>query len=187
MRVLVTYGSHLGSTGVIAERIGAVLAERGLDVTVLPVSNAFARQGILGFDAFVVGGGTYGGRWHPDAVALVRRHADVLASKPTWLFSSGPLGSQPVADAREPAEMRELVALVKPRAHVVFAGAHERDTVDGSELGRLERFIAKRFIPEGDWRDWPAIEAWAHSIALELAALRPSAGSRPEAAPAGTA
>jgi menaquinone-dependent protoporphyrinogen oxidase len=168
VKVLVTYGSHLGSTGVIAERIGAVLAESGFGVTVLPASSAGVEDEILGFDAFVVGGGTYAGRWHPDAVALVRRHADFLASKPIWLFSSGPLGSQPVADAREPAEMPELVSLVKPRAHVVFAGAHERDTVDGSELGRMERFIAKRFIPEGDWRDWPAIEAWAGSIAREL-------------------
>ena len=168
MKVLVTYGSHLGSTGVIAERIGAVLAERGLDVTVLPASSARSEDGDLRFDAFVVGGGTYAGRWHPDAVALVRRHADFLASKPTWLFSSGPLGSQPVADAREPGEMRELASLVNARAHPVFAGAHERNTVDGSELGRLERFVAKRFIPEGDWRDWPAIEAWAGSIAREL-------------------
>ena len=39
---------------------------------------------------------------------------------------------------------------------------------DGSELGRIERFVAKRFIPEGDWRDWPSIEAWARSIALDL-------------------
>jgi menaquinone-dependent protoporphyrinogen oxidase len=125
-------------------------------------------DGAATFDAFVIGGGTYGGRWHPDAVAFIRRHADQLVSKPVWLFSSGPLGSTPAADAREPVEMGELAPLVKARAHAVFAGAYDRDMVEGSELGRLERFVAKRFIPEGDWRDWPSIEAWARSIALEL-------------------
>jgi menaquinone-dependent protoporphyrinogen oxidase len=187
VKVLVTYGSHLGSTGVIAERIGAVLADSGFGVTVLPASSAGLDDGTSEFDAFVVGGGTYAGRWHPDAVAFIRRHADFLASKPIWLFSSGPLGSQPIADAREPGEMRELVSLVKARAHAVFAGAHERDMVDGSELGRLERFVAKRFIPEGDWRDWPSIEAWAREIARELTAVGPNRGSTPEAAPVAAA
>ena len=28
-------------------------------------------------------------------------------------------------------------------------------------------------MPEGDWRDWPAIDAWAETIS---AALQPTAG-----------
>jgi menaquinone-dependent protoporphyrinogen oxidase len=168
VKVLVTYGSHLGSTAAMAERIAAVLGDSGLDVTVLPAASAGMEDGAAAFDAFVIGGGTYAGRWHPDTVAFIRRHAELLVSKPVWLFSSGPLGSTPAAEAREPVEMSELAPLVKARAHAVFAGAYERDTIDGSELGRLERFVAKRFIPEGDWRDWPSIEAWARSIAVEL-------------------
>ena len=168
MKVLVTYGSHLGSTAAMAERIGTILGEAGLDVSVLPAATAGAEDGAATFDAFVIGGGTYAGRWHPDAVAFIRRHADQLASKPVWLFSSGPLGSTPAAEAREPVEIGELAPLVRARGHAVFAGSHDRGAVDGSELGRLERFVAKRFIPEGDWRDWPSIEAWARSIAVEL-------------------
>lgn len=183
MKVLVAYGSHLGSTAAIAERIGTVLDQAGLEVTVRPAptgddpregasSSGDRGDGPAAFDAFVVGGGTYAGRWHPDAAAFLRRHAEVVATKPTWLFSSGPLGSTPVSEAREPAEIGELATLVKARAHAIFAGAYDRDTIEGSELGRIERFVAKRFIPEGDWRDWPSIEGWARSIAVEL---RPTA------------
>jgi menaquinone-dependent protoporphyrinogen oxidase len=171
VKVLVTYGSHLGSTTAMAERIGAVLDKAGLQATVLPAATAAAGDKATGFDAFIIGGGTYAGRWHPDAVAFIRRHASVLLTKPVWLFSSGPLGTTPASEAREPVEIEELAPLVKARGHAVFSGAYDRDSVEGSELGRIERFVAKRFIPEGDWRDWPSIEAWARSIALEL---RPS-------------
>jgi menaquinone-dependent protoporphyrinogen oxidase len=170
VKVLVTYGSHLGSTAAMAERIGAVLDEAGLDVSVQPAALEDGPDGPGAYDAFVIGGGTYGGRWHPDAVAFIRGHAAQLVSKPIWLFSSGPLGTTPVSEAREPSEIAELAPLVRARGHAVFAGAFERGTVDGGELGRVERFIAKRFIPEGDWRDWPSIEAWARSIAVDLQA-----------------
>jgi hypothetical protein len=50
----------------------------------------------------------------------------------------------------------------------VFAGALDRDRVEGSDLNRLERAITRRFIPEGDWRDWDAIDRWADEIASSL-------------------
>ena len=168
MKVLVAYGSHLGSTAAIAERIGSVLRDAGLEVTVHAAAVVESEAATRGFDAFVIGGGTYGGRWHPDAVAFIRQHAEVLVSKPVWLFSSGPVGSTPAAEAHEPAEITELAPLVGARDHAVFAGAFDRGTVDGSELGRLERFVARRFMPEGDWREWPKIDGWARGIALEL-------------------
>ena len=167
MRVLVVHGSHLGSTAEIADRIGQVLAAEGLEVIVRPAAEyATEPTSVDDFDAFVIGGGIYAGRWHPDAVAFIRRHADRLLAKPTWLFSSGPLGSGGrTAEAREPVELSELAPLINARAHVVFAGAHDRSLVESSELNRLEKFVARRFVPEGDWRDWLAIEGWARSIA----------------------
>jgi menaquinone-dependent protoporphyrinogen oxidase len=28
--------------------------------------------------------------------------------------------------------------------------------------------VVRKFLPDGDWRDWPTIEAWAAGIAREL-------------------
>lgn len=166
MHVLVTFGSHLGSTEEIAGRIAGVIQAAGAEVT---LRTAASPDPIDRFDAFVVGGGTYAGKWHADAVAFVRNHAAALAQKPVWLFSSGPLGATGgTAEPHPPTEMADLVGLVHARGHEIFAGAYARDHVDESELGRLEKFVAKRFIPEGDWRDWPTIEAWAHQIARDL-------------------
>ncbi|MBI3752095.1 MAG: flavodoxin [Chloroflexi bacterium] len=166
MNVLVAFGSHLGSTEAIAGRIAAAIRAEGADVT---LRAAASPEPVDRFDAFVVGGGTYAGKWHADAVAFVRNHAEALAAKPVWLFSSGPLGATGgSAEPHPPSEMSDLVRLVHARDHAIFAGAYDRSHVDESELGRLEKFVAKRFIPEGDWRDWPTIEAWAHRIARDL-------------------
>jgi menaquinone-dependent protoporphyrinogen oxidase len=166
VHVLVTFGSHLGSTEEIAGRIAGVIQAAGAEVT---LQAAASPQRLDSFDAFVVGGGTYAGRWHADAVAFVRNHAEALAAKPVWLFSSGPLGATGgTSEPHPPAEIEELKHLVHARDHEIFAGAYARGHVDESDLGRMEKFVAKRFIPEGDWRDWPRIEAWAHGIAREL-------------------
>lgn len=49
-------------------------------------------------------------------------------------------------------------------AERIFFGA-----LDHSHLSFAERMMAKAVrAPEGDFRDWKAIEAWAASIAQEL-------------------
>ena len=59
---------------------------------------------------------------------------------------------------------------LRPRDCRVFAGAFDRATSDFSEMGLVERTVVRKFLPDGDWRDWPAIDAWAAGIARELAA-----------------
>ncbi len=54
------------------------------------------------YDAVVVGGGLYAGRWHKDARRFVRRHGRVLAGRPLWFFSSGPLDASAAEKGRFP-------------------------------------------------------------------------------------
>jgi len=58
MQVLVIYGSRLGSTQAIAERIATRLREDRLEVAVQAASGATASDDA---DAFVIGSGVYGG------------------------------------------------------------------------------------------------------------------------------
>ncbi len=51
----------------------------------------------------------------------------------------------------------------------MFFGAYSR----GKPVGLAEHFVARMpaardAMPEGDFRDWDAIEAWADGIAAEL-------------------
>ena len=89
MQVLVIYGSRLGATRGIAERIATRLREDRLEVTVQPASGAAA---FTDADAFVIGSGVYGGHWVKEAAEYVRKHRAVLVHRPVWLFSSGPVG-----------------------------------------------------------------------------------------------
>jgi menaquinone-dependent protoporphyrinogen oxidase len=173
MSILVAYASKYGATQGIAECIAQKLVASGLEAHACPIK---AAGDLAGYEAFVIGGAAYMGSWLKDASEFVRRNETILATRPTWLFSSGPLGTattdaqgRDIFAASEPKEFPELKEAVKPRGVRVFFGA-----LDPSKLGFSERAIrrlpaGRALLPEGDFRDWNAIEAWAESIAHELA------------------
>jgi len=195
-RILVVYGSRHGGTRGIAERIGEVLRSRGLDASVTAASLVDDRD-VRDADAFVVGSGVYMGSWLDEALDFMRRYEALLASRPLWLFSSGPLpGSskdKAVADPIENAlgplsgpgsggrrKVEALSATTGPRDHHVFMGAYDPD----AEAKNLPERFMKSFmrvipavrdvLPAGDFRDWDAIERWALRIADELASTVPA-------------
>jgi menaquinone-dependent protoporphyrinogen oxidase len=178
MKILVAYASRHGATRGIAERIARTLERSGLEVTLRPVHDTGP---IDGYDAFVIGSAAYMGGWLGDATAFVRRHRDVLVLRPVWLFSSGPIGTDLVdakgrdqLQASEPKEFEEFARVIRPREQRVFFGAYDPDTrAVGLAEGFMARFMrlapaVRKALPAGDFRDWPAIEAWAESIARDL-------------------
>ncbi len=185
MRVLVAYATRHGATRGIAERIGEVIKDRGLDASVQQVDTV---GDVDDYDAFVVGSAAYMGSWLKGANAFVLHHRTTLASKPVWLFSSGPVGTETVDakghDVRAgavPKEFAELRDVLHPRDEHVFWGAYDPDAKPiglAESLGqRILRLMpaARDAIPSGDFRDWPEIEAWADSIATRLASERRAA------------
>lgn len=173
MRVLVAYASKHGATAAIAERIATRLAAGGHDAEAQPVQTA---ADPAGFDAVVLGSAVYLTHWQKEALDFVRRHRAALAARPVWLFSSGPLGEETTDDegrdlreVAQPKETAELQEAIHPRGRQVFFGVLDPET-----LGLRDRLIralpaGKALLPEGDFRDWPAIDRWADDIAAELA------------------
>jgi menaquinone-dependent protoporphyrinogen oxidase len=174
MPVLVAYASRHGATAGIADRIATGLRAAGLQVEARSVKDV---RDVASYDAFVVGSAAYMLHWLKEATAFVRRHQTVLAERPVWLFSSGPLGTdlvdeegRDIFEATRPKEFEELPALVRSREVRVFFGAWDPDA---PPIGFGERFLrlmpkSKASLPAGDFRDWPAIDAWATKIATEL-------------------
>ena len=164
--VLIVHASHFGSTREIAERIGRGLHAAGIAVTIAP---AEAAPDPGSFDAVVVGSAVEGARWRPAAVDFVQRHAVTLAERPVWWFSSGPVGDRAARSPQpEPRDLRELREMIDVHDHQVFGGAFHRATSDFSDMGLIERTVVRRFLPDGDWRDWSVIDAWASTIAASL-------------------
>ncbi len=180
MSILVAYASRHGATQGIAERIADRLRAAGLETEARPAKEI---RDPAAYDAFVIGGAAYMFHWMKEATAFVRRNRALLATRPVWLFSSGPLGTeatdkdgQDLRVVSEPKEIPELRAAIHARDHRVFFGAFDPRM---KAVGFTERLVlmmpaARAAFPEGDFRDWAEIEAWADGIAHELAPVTPS-------------
>jgi menaquinone-dependent protoporphyrinogen oxidase len=169
LNVLVSAASRHGATVEVAASIGATLQAAGHTVYVVAPGEV---DGLEGFDAAVIGSAIYAGRWLEPARLLLECNKSSLRTMAVWLFASGPIGDPPKPD-HELEEAARLVSTVKAREHRTFAGS-----LDRKRLGFAEKaLVAAVRAPDGDFRPWPEIEAWAHGIAAELTALETGSGS----------
>jgi len=162
MKVLVAAASRYGATQEIAEAIGRVLADHdGIDVEVGRVEGHFD---LTCYDAVVLGSAVYMGNWLAPARRFVEEYGEELASRPTWLFSSGPLGTPLRPHEDEAVQIAPIWAKTRAVEHRVFGGK-----LDKSQLSFSERAVVYAVrAPEGDFRGWNDIGAWATSIAENL-------------------
>jgi menaquinone-dependent protoporphyrinogen oxidase len=164
-KVLVAYASKHGSTAEIAEKIGQVLRQDGLQVDAQPVNKV---KDLKQYSAAVLGSATYIGMWRKEFTRFLAGNENLLAGMPVWFFSSGPMGEgDPVELSqgwRFPEAQRPLMESIKPRDTAIFQGA-----IDPQKMGFLERWVIKNVkAPTGDFRNWDAITKWAEGIAAAL-------------------
>lgn len=161
MTVLIAAASKHHSTSGIAEAVAAELRTMGYEVDVATASESVA---VDRYDAVILGSAVYMGKWLPEATAFAARNVRALREKAVWLFSSGPLGWGDPIPKEDPAGVAALLTELGARGHQVFVGK-----LDKQDLGFVER-LATRAVkaPEGDFRDWQAIRAWAREIGTGL-------------------
>jgi menaquinone-dependent protoporphyrinogen oxidase len=154
-RTLVAYASRHGSTKEVAATITAGLRSAGLDADLLSAEAAIV-AGTSGYDAVVLGGSLYTGRWHADARRFVRRHHAALAQLPLAVFALGPrsLEATELAASRKQLDAALTRLKIEPRLVAVFGGV-----VDPATL----HFPFSR-MPRSDARDWEAITAWTAEV-----------------------
>lgn len=159
-RVLVAYGSKCGST---AEVAGAIAQEIALNGAVVDVQQAGNVNDLAPYRAVVVGSAVRMGKWMGDATDFVKNQRDALEQIPTAYFSICMVLHEDTEKNRKEADgyMDPVRDLVVPVSAQAFAGKVDHDTLSLFE----ELAIRLAGMPEGDYRNWDAIQAWAGETA----------------------
>jgi menaquinone-dependent protoporphyrinogen oxidase len=164
-RILVAYASRAGSTADVAEAIGSVLRESGAEVDVRPVHDA---RGLAGYDALVLGSAIWAGKPLPEALGFAAAYQQALATVPVAYFALCETlrVDSPANRDRALRFLDPLRNIREPVALEAFAGKK-----DYSSVHPLVRWLMIHVLhsPEGDWRDWDKIRAWAAELPLRLA------------------
>lgn len=158
-KVLIAYASRTGSTQEVAQAIAEELIKRGYPVDVCKADKV---NSLEGYTAVLVGSAVRFGRWLPEAVKFVEKNQDALNRLPTAFFAVHlmNMGEDEASRKERLAYLDPVRKLVMPKAEAFFSGVG-----DLGKVSFLERMIAKMVkSPEGDFRDWSKIRAWAQQI-----------------------
>lgn len=170
---LVAYGTGEGQTAKVAERVRAVLADRGHDVTVRDLADE-SDVAVEEFDAVLVGSPVNNRRHRPEVVAFVEENREALAERASAFFQLAFASALPWEWARGGAA--EFVDALtertgwRPDRVGLFAGA-----VRYTEYDTLTRWFFKLFswLTTGDtdtardyeYTDWDQVAAFAADFA----------------------
>ncbi len=164
-KILVTYASRAGSTAEVAEAIGKILIDKGVQVDVISMNNV---KDLSSYQAVVAGSAIHKSRWLPEAVEFIKVHQAELSQKTFAIFTVcitlGMLNG--FADRSSVKKwVAPIRALVKPAAEGYFAGRLDFSNLPfNMDTLLLRIMVALGFLPSGDHRNWSAIHIWARSL-----------------------
>ena len=186
-RVGIFYATKEGHARKVAERVGAALKARTLDVTVCDVKDTDAAAALVQSDAAVLVGSVHLGKHEPELGAFVKAHRERLDSMPAVFLSV--CGAEAGAEHGSTLEVRAKSAAQvgeQLQAFMKATGWHPRHVrpVAGAfvftHYNLLVRWVMKLIAKrEGlptdtsrdyDFTDWVALDEFSRSLAEELLA-----------------
>lgn len=162
-KILVTYATVAGSTEEVAIRIKDQLCKAGLQVSIAEVSQVKSTKEYQGV---VIGSGIYAGHWIKSADEFLKKNKEELKTKKiAYFFLCLLLKDDTPENRKKVAEyLKDERELITPISEGHFAGKG-----DSSKLSFTQRQFAKMMkMPEGDFRNWKAIESWAQELAKKF-------------------
>lgn len=161
-KVLVTYASLYGSTTEIARAIAEQLSTH-LGKSSVELRRVDVIENLDDYSAVVLGGAIYGGEWAPAVNEFVDSHKAQLKEKALALFVVAIRLREDTESMRKSvlSNIETQRIMLEPIVSVgLFAGK-----VDYDALSPIVRMKAKtKGLPEGDFRNWDAIAAWADEL-----------------------
>jgi menaquinone-dependent protoporphyrinogen oxidase len=174
VRVLIVYGTSRGGTAGLAHMVAEAFVAQDI---VADVGSANEVDSFEDYNAVLVGGALYNGRWHADASWFVERNLQDLRAVPSWFFSSGPLDDSASSGALAPVpQVQELARRADIRGHMTFGGY-----LAPRSSGLLSALLS--WGKPGDYRDRRQVDEWVGRIIARLRDPRTTV-SLPDLAPA---
>ncbi|MEQ8673424.1 MAG: flavodoxin domain-containing protein [Aggregatilineales bacterium] len=172
MTILLTYASRSGSTAEIAEAIGGTFTEHDISVDARPMTEV---TGVAQYQAVVAGSAVRQQQWLPEAMQFLETHQRELVRKPVATFlvcmalaTKNPTRYQNGLRAAS-AWMAPARQLVNPVSEGYFAGVLELKKIKELRFRiALGAMVRLGLFPEGDHRDWDAIDNWANTLPAKL-------------------
>jgi menaquinone-dependent protoporphyrinogen oxidase len=169
-KVLVAYASYCGTTGGVAEAIGRVFCDAGVDTDIRLVKNV---DDVSAYSAVVVGSAVRSTSWYPEAIEFVRKNRQTLSGIPVAYFLTCLALHEDNEASRKVARsymdnVLNAAPDVRPLDIGLFAGV-----LDYGKMNMMIRMVMKskmksKGVPEGDFRDWSAISSWAGGLSSRL-------------------
>lgn len=160
-KILIAYASKAGSTIEIANYMGKILKDKGIQVDVLPVHTV---MDISAYQSVILGSAIRVGKILPEAMKFVENNQVELQKKQFGVFVVCMTLNQDTEENRKIVSdyLIPVRALVKPDSEGYFAGV-----MDLNKLNLLEKMIMKAMkAPVGDFRKWDQVEAWSGNLFL---------------------
>lgn len=190
-RVLILYATTEGQTARIVEHITLALRQKGHAVTAHGTGQAGGMPDPQDYDAVIVGAPIHYGHHPAHLRDLLRRHRQVLDTRPSAFFSvslsGGGPGARPAAARRYVDKFLRQVGWQPPQT-ATFGGA-----LQFSKYGRLKRWMMVAIVGlaggdtdtsrDYEYTDWAAVEGFSEAFAQRLDRPRPRPGGPVSAPP----
>jgi menaquinone-dependent protoporphyrinogen oxidase len=178
MKALIVYGTRYGTAAEIAEEIGKVIEDEGVEVDLVNVKG-LKDCDVSPYDVVVVGSGIKMGKWTKKSLKFLQTNRVALKNKKVALFVSCGSANQKETMAEGQKKYLDEVAdeylSGKPVAMGLFGGLYDPNANHGllykltwtksikKELEKQGIDASKRY----DYRNWDEIRAWARNLILD--------------------
>jgi len=160
-KILIAYATMAGSTREVAETIGEVLKNTGLDVDVLPVEEV---KNLAGYDALVLGSAVRAFHLLPKTTRFLRKFKKAIREIPfaAFLVCLVMTEDTPERWANAAKFAKPIIKVKQPMSLGLFGGVMDPSKLTGYALGMFKNHAKE------DNRDWEKIKGWASELVTLL-------------------
>ena len=175
MKTLIVYGTRYGTAAEIAEEIGKVIENEGIEVDLID-SRDIKNYDISSYDMVIVGSGIKIGKWTKGSLKFLEDNKFTLSNKKVALFVTCGAANMEETIAEGQEKYLDEVALKylsgKPVAMGLFGSVYDPNANHGLMYKLATKFIIKKRLDKQgidtskrlDYRNWDEIKTWAFNL-----------------------